>query len=325
MGKYNLEELKQIAEALNDSPPMQDMGVSIDVSAYTDVDELTEAILSAFEENVPENREREVPKVVIKFYEDVVPQDDYYVEPEPEEEVKDRLTYPFYLSDIKLLPILQIKENSDNMLFPVISEEEREALKEDIQEKGILIPLVLNQDNTLLGGHIRYSIAKELGFDKVPVRYVSEKLDEEEAIKFMIRDNLLRRQLTKEQKKELIKRLYGKELYEDRRGGDRKTEKATVKGSIAEKIEKETGIPTGTAKGIVSEIRKEKQLKKESKEKVLIRDVKKSKKYLDFIKNNLHALEKAKLIQKGELVEAIDVCDMLIERYDEVLQELNKK
>jgi len=94
--------------------------------------------------------------------------------------------------------------------------------------------------------------ARELGKGFVPVRVKVFK-DKAEETRFIIRDNLHRRQLKPEQVKALIKELYGQELGKDRRGGDRKSEKAKGEKSkfqtetLIRKVSRDLGISEGTA------------------------------------------------------------------------------
>lgn len=57
-------------------------------------------------------------------------------------------------------------------------------LVESIRRRGILDPLVIREDNTVLSGHRRRAAAIAIGVDRVPVRVVSfdDPLDEEEAL-----------------------------------------------------------------------------------------------------------------------------------------------
>lgn len=49
-----------------------------------------------------------------------------------------------------------------------ISREMLGALKRNIQEFGLVDPLVVNGDMTIIGGHQRYKVCLELGFAEVP-------------------------------------------------------------------------------------------------------------------------------------------------------------
>ncbi len=83
-------------------------------------------------------------------------------------------------------------------LFPPLSEKEYAALKEDIAERGIQVPLDITAENVVLCGMNRLRIAQELGLSTVPVRVVEiPDFDEQEI--HARKDNLLRRQLSAEQ------------------------------------------------------------------------------------------------------------------------------
>jgi len=51
----------------------------------------------------------------------------------------------------------------------VISEDEMEALKKNIQRFGIVDPIIVNNDNLVIGGHQRVKAAEALGIRRVPV------------------------------------------------------------------------------------------------------------------------------------------------------------
>jgi N6-adenosine-specific RNA methylase IME4/ParB-like chromosome segregation protein Spo0J len=57
-------------------------------------------------------------------------------------------------------------------------------LAESIKQKGILEPIVIKDDNTILSGHRRWLAAKSIGLDKVPCRTISfnDDLDELESL-----------------------------------------------------------------------------------------------------------------------------------------------
>ncbi len=53
-----------------------------------------------------------------------------------------------------------------------ISRHDLEALKRSIAEFGFVDPVVVNKDNSIIGGHQRVEAAKALGIEKVPVVYI---------------------------------------------------------------------------------------------------------------------------------------------------------
>jgi ParB family chromosome partitioning protein len=89
--------------------------------------------------------------------------------------------------------------------FEDIKGTDYEGLKEDIKQNGIKVDLHITKDNTILCGHQRWEIAKEINLDTVPVKIIDiDELDEGRVKEYVIKDNLLRRQLTTEQKYNLI-------------------------------------------------------------------------------------------------------------------------
>lgn len=167
------------------------------------------------------------------------------------------------LSPVRRLPRLEVVLSEKNQkAFAPLSEPDFERLKADIAERGIIVPLILKRDKTLIAGHNRLRAAEALGLESVPVQYVETELSPESETAFVIKDNLLRRQLTAEQKESLILSLYGGEIEKDNRGGDRGNQYTGGKSGksssepLPKRIERETGISEGTAKRIIANARK---------------------------------------------------------------------
>lgn len=87
-------------------------------------------------------------------------------------------------------------------LMPPLTAEEYAALRDDIAENGVLVPIVRDQHGNLLDGHHRAQVAEDLGItyrvDVIQVR------DEEHARSLARKYNLARRHLNREQKRQLI-------------------------------------------------------------------------------------------------------------------------
>jgi len=84
--------------------------------------------------------------------------------------------------------------------FEDIKGTDYDALKEDIKQNGIKVDLHITKNNTILCGHQRWEIAKELGLKKIPIKIINiDENDEKKVKEYVIKDNLLRRQLTREQ------------------------------------------------------------------------------------------------------------------------------
>lgn len=94
-----------------------------------------------------------------------------------------------------LTKTLQLKVDPElAALFEGLTGWTYEALKKDIKQNGIKVPLVIAQDGTIVCGHQRYKIANELGFEKIP--YIIKQFKEkQEMIDYAVKDNILRRQL----------------------------------------------------------------------------------------------------------------------------------
>lgn len=173
------------------------------------------------------------------------------------------------LYDVQDINPEMLKPNPDNKIFNPLSGQDYERLKNDIRERGIIDPLIIRQDKVLLTGHNRLRIALELKLKTIPVRKVESGLKPKEEKKFLVLDNLLRRQLSPPEKESLILEFYKDEILEDNRGGDRKSPKKNdekIKGeispliqkeSLAKKIEREIGIKEDSAKKILAKKRKE--------------------------------------------------------------------
>ena len=88
-------------------------------------------------------------------------------------------------------------------VFPDLPPEEFETLKRDIAERGVQVAIEITPEGEILDGHQRQRACRELGIRNYPRRIVSG-LDDEGKRHHAIRANCLRRQLTRQQKRELI-------------------------------------------------------------------------------------------------------------------------
>lgn len=172
------------------------------------------------------------------------------------------------LSDVKYERIIKLKRNPQNALF--FRQETPEyfsRLREDVQQRGILVPLIAKLDGTLLAGHNRLQVAEELGLQEVPVQYLLETLNQEDEKSFVVKDNLLRRQFTYEQWAAIFRELvpdYEERLFEESRGRKSKQElqsrakkqkngqvsELSKKESLAQEIAKKTSLNERTIRRI---------------------------------------------------------------------------
>jgi len=91
------------------------------------------------------------------------------------------------------MKLSEIKSNPNNPR--TIKDEKFEKLKKSIKEfpkMMALRPMVINQDNIVLGGNMRLKALKELGYTDVPDNWIkrAEDLTDDEARRFIIADNV---------------------------------------------------------------------------------------------------------------------------------------
>jgi ParB-like chromosome segregation protein Spo0J len=173
----------------------------------------------------------------------------------------------------------QLKENPLNTYAP-LSDDELSELMEDIREKGIIVSLIakkIGNEMILLCGHNRRRAAARLKLPKVPVQLILSPLTPKLEKEIMHSENDLRRggSWSKEKKIEFILEHFGEDLSKDNRGGDRKSKTSQDQKfselllddskNMAKVIEESSkgNITEGTAKRLLSEIKKKKLVRKD--------------------------------------------------------------
>src|SRR5215813_4091351 len=88
-----------------------------------------------------------------------------------------------------------IQQGNTYQFFPPLSDEEYTALKKDIEDRGIQVPIELDSDGNILDGHHRWQIAQELGWttEQIPTVVRTELTTEADKIAHVLKVNLLRR------------------------------------------------------------------------------------------------------------------------------------
>ena len=90
--------------------------------------------------------------------------------------------------------------------FPDLAPDDYDALLEDIEKRGMVMPIVLDQHGVIIDGHQRQRIAATLGIVDPPTKVVRVK-DDAEREQYAIALNVHRRQLSPAQKHQYILRL----------------------------------------------------------------------------------------------------------------------
>lgn len=83
-----------------------------------------------------------------------------------------------------------------------LSDDEYQALRADIETNGIQVPIVTDEDGRILDGHNRKAIATELGIE-CPTKVLTDLTHEEKTDRAFTL-NLARRQLNRDQKRQII-------------------------------------------------------------------------------------------------------------------------
>ena len=91
-------------------------------------------------------------------------------------------------------------------VMPPLTDEEYEALKADIAERGVQVPVEYDEEGNILDGYHRVRACQELGITDRP-KVVRRGLSEEQKIEHALALNLNRRHLTREQRREVVARL----------------------------------------------------------------------------------------------------------------------
>ncbi len=107
-------------------------------------------------------------------------------------------------------------------IVPRPLDEEKAFLKEDIQIDGLNESIKINPEGIVLDGHTRIEICEELGWKKTngePIKSKYEVKEFETKIKekeYVLKTNLIRRQLNSFQKVKLVSRLYKENSHTNR-------------------------------------------------------------------------------------------------------------
>lgn len=92
----------------------------------------------------------------------------------------------------------------DYQVMPALGDEEYRELKEDIARRGVMVPVEFDEHGKVLDGHHRLQICAELGIKDYP-KVIRAGMTEEEKRTHARKLNMARRQLSQEQRRELIR------------------------------------------------------------------------------------------------------------------------
>src|SRR5262245_9301654 len=97
-----------------------------------------------------------------------------------------------------------IRGTTKYQLMPDMNPAAFDALKADIAQRGVVVPIDIDENGEILDGHHRYRAWVDLNKNDPPPTIVRAGLSEPEKRAFARKNNILRRHLTREQVRRLI-------------------------------------------------------------------------------------------------------------------------
>jgi ParB-like chromosome segregation protein Spo0J len=138
----------------------------------------------------------------------------------------------------------RLRDTARYQLMPDMSPAEFEALKADIAQRGVVVPIDIDETGEILDGHHRYRAWADLKKNEPPPTIVREGLSEQEKRAFARKNNILRRHLTREQIRRLIaEQLKDSPEWADNRIADELGVDHKTVGSVRDGLEATWEIP----------------------------------------------------------------------------------
>ena len=147
---------------------------------------------------------------------------------------------------------LKIDPEFQNQI-PPLTDDEYKQLEENILKEGKLLSPLIVWNNTLVDGHNRYAILQkhpEIYFSTMPLRFENR----EEAVAWICRNQLGRRNLTPEQKKFLVGKQYSIEHRKPGGNGNNQYTATTQETVQEELCQNDTIPPTATEASVRKQI-----------------------------------------------------------------------
>jgi len=98
----------------------------------------------------------------------------------------------------------EIKDTGKYQLLPDMGPAEFEALRADIAERGVVVPIDIDEAGEIIDGHHRYRAWLALKKNEPPPTIVREGLSYQDKRAFARKNNILRRHLTREQVRAIV-------------------------------------------------------------------------------------------------------------------------
>ncbi len=155
--------------------------------------------------------------------------------------------------------------------WPYMSRQELDDLGASIREKGILTPILIKPDNTILAGKNRTRAAITLGLKEVPVTLLLSEVTPSEELAIINQENSRRREVTFAVRLEVYRRSiedFDRRVLVENRGRQQSSEnvQGVRFGVTVEEAQAITGFSEGRIKKDFAKIRNEERSRQEREE-----------------------------------------------------------
>lgn len=161
---------------------------------------------------------------------------------------------------VEWIPVEDLKDNPLNR-YSKWTGETLITNKQSIEDKGILVPLIVKKDRTIVDGHNRTAVAKVLGIQKVPCIIVPEFKDTSLEKHFIDIVQNARRQLSENDYTKIIAKDFGNLIFVDNRGKN-KSGALGEEGDVSAYIGKKLAISRTVVHRIIQKIRDAKKFER---------------------------------------------------------------
>ena len=109
-----------------------------------------------------------------------------------------------FLIKMQRININELKPHPrNNEFFDDMSGEKWTEFLESIRTSGVIEPIVVTTDMTIVSGHQRYKAAKELGIKMIPIRIREDLIDEDKKLKVLLAANFGRSKNDEKKKRKI--------------------------------------------------------------------------------------------------------------------------
>jgi hypothetical protein len=227
---------------------------------------------------------------------------------------------------MKYIELNDLEDNKEyRELIPRPSENQMKLLQNDINKRGIEVPIKMNEKNVILDGYTRFDIAKKFKINKVKAEIVKfdTVLEEKE---YVIRKGLLRRHLTSAQRtiialelekiyKKINKIKHKKTIPKKGQKGFQKSNdvfsknNTLSKGSVRDTVAKQVGVSSASIHTAESVKKIDEILKNPEGREQVIKEWEDAKAGKTSVKHVQETVNELKAYEEGKPISSPPICD----------------